>query len=250
MTLIMNEIHILDGLEKSVLVFAADRQITIKGKYDSSRKKLFKIAYLDAGVSYFGLAQVFPKGKTVYMSDWLPDFIKKQNSCTDLETFTNRLKSALNEIVPPKILMQNPSGFHLAGYNSQGYPDFFHFSNIGGNENFQYFNLQPKYGEPSSHFLGRDALEQGWNGIDPKSINNHVRIYRNGDIRAHESAWLKLDEIFAWIFQFPDFKRPSTIKDYQAYVKTKLEMIAYIYKKFARQQIVARPIDIFCLHRL
>ena len=54
MTLITNEIHMLDGFKKTILVFAADRRISkLDGSFDSNRKKLFEIPYLNAGISYF-----------------------------------------------------------------------------------------------------------------------------------------------------------------------------------------------------
>ena len=63
MTLITNEIHVLDGFKKTILVFVADQRITMPdGTYRKGRK-LFKIPYLEGGVSYFGLAEVFPSGR-------------------------------------------------------------------------------------------------------------------------------------------------------------------------------------------
>ena len=251
MTIITNEIHIIDGLNKSIILFAADRRLsTTDGNYHSTRKKLFKIQYLEAGVSYFGLAEVFPHGKRQYLSDWLPAFITINHDVPNLEVFSQRLRNELNRIVPSNILKNMPSGFHLAGYNENGYPDFFYFSNIGRSKDFRYVDLGEKYGEPASHFLGRDAKLLGWDGVNPQSVKPGSRIYRNGDIRAHVIAWEELDKMLLTLFQFPDFKRPSTVNEYEVYVKTKLEMLAYVYKKFAQKEIIASPIDVFCLQRL
>src|SRR5206468_10960061 len=80
MTLITNEIHMLDGFKKTLLIFAADRRLTNPdGSYAGSKRKLFPIPYLEAGISYFGLAEVFPKRGRGYLSDWLKDFIIKQS---------------------------------------------------------------------------------------------------------------------------------------------------------------------------
>jgi hypothetical protein len=44
MTLITNEIHMLDGFKRTVLVYAADRRITKPdGAYLSTQRKLFEI---------------------------------------------------------------------------------------------------------------------------------------------------------------------------------------------------------------
>jgi len=44
-----------------------------------------------------------------------------------------------------------------------------------------------------------------------------------------------------------DFKKPTTAQQYGEYVKFKFEIISYLYKKWAKIQIIARPIDVFML---
>jgi hypothetical protein len=52
MTLVLNEIYLLNGLGKSFIVAAADRRISKpNGTYDSTRRKLFPIPYLNGAVS-------------------------------------------------------------------------------------------------------------------------------------------------------------------------------------------------------
>ncbi len=41
MTLLLTEIHCLDGLSHSCVIFAADRRISRSGKYDGTRKKVY-----------------------------------------------------------------------------------------------------------------------------------------------------------------------------------------------------------------
>jgi hypothetical protein len=51
------------------------------------------------------------------------------------------------------------------------------------------------------------------------------------------------------VSQFPqDFRMPHTLSEYRDYVRFKFEFIAYIYKKWARHQIIGRPIDVFAWH--
>jgi len=79
MTLIFNEIHIVDGLDNTFMIAAADRRITYLDGRHENWKKLFKIHYLQGAISYFGLAEFHIKGKTgvINLSSWLPLFIKE-----------------------------------------------------------------------------------------------------------------------------------------------------------------------------
>lgn len=246
MTLITNEIHILDGFKKTVLVLAADRRISKRdGSFDSMRRKLFEIPYLDAYVSYFGLAKV----RAQYLSDWLPAFIRKNSDARCLKDFSFRLRDELNKVVPASVLRANASGFHICGYNAAGFPEFWYLTNIGGMDQFRYTDLQPQYALPSSDFLERDARKLDWDGLDPKSVRNGIWIYRNGDFRAHVAAWEKLNRMLGELLAFPDFWPLRTPEDLAKWVKFKLEVIAHFYRKFAAHQIIGRPIDVFSLSK-
>lgn len=250
MTLILNEIHLLNGLQTTLLIATADRQITKQdGTFDSLLTKLFAIPYLNGAVSYFGLATVYPKGQSQYLSTWMPDFIRRHSSADNLQSFAERLRNEVSQIISPAVLQTCGSGFHICGYNSMGLPDFWYFSNIGGMKGFQYIDLKPQYTYPKSHFLCRGATKVfGWDGNDPLSAKNGVQVYRNGDFRAHVAAWESLDEIFGRLFQFPDFKLPANPNEYGEYVKFKFEFIAYLYRKWAKKKIIGRPIDVLVLH--
>jgi len=231
------------------MVAAADRRLSNKnGSYGATRKKLFPIPYLKGAISYFGLAVlIFPDKSELYISDWLIAFIRNHAHCNDLASFSTNLRDQLSRVVPSNILKQVHSGFHICGYDSNGIPDFWYFSNIGRMQGYQYTDLRLEYGAPSSHFLDRDAKEHGWNGYDKSSVSNNVRIYRNGDLRAHVVAWEVLDSILQKLAKFPDFKIPTTEQLYGEYVKFKFEIIAYFYKKRAKTQIIARPIDVIVM---
>jgi hypothetical protein len=255
MTLILNEIHLLDGLNKTMLVAAADRRISWPDGLDrppESKPKLFPIPYLNGTISYFGLATFPMEGKTrsQYLSDWLPNFINKQSEVPDLRTFAQNLRNELHEVIPPASLQKEASGFHICGYNSQGLPEFWYLSNIGHLEHFHYLDLKPQYALPSPDFLERDAQNEfGWDGNNPSSATNGVQFYRNGDFRAHVALWEALDEAFSIFLQSPNFKRPSNPDEYRKYVKFKFEVIAYFYKKWAKKEIIARPIDVFICNK-
>lgn len=248
MTLIVNEVHLLDGLSKSVLVCAADRRITWPdGRYHSSQHKLFEIPYLRSFVSYHGLAQVYPQGKPVNMSEWLPRFIGKSHRVRDLGTFARNLRDDLHQVVPESRLKSTVSGFHLLGYSTEGSPDFWYLSNAGKprNPNDIYGNPLARYKEPSRDFLERDAKEHfGWDGTNSRSAKNGACVYRNGDILAHAVAWDQLHGILSSMVELPGFKRPRTRAEFEKLVRVKFEIIAYIYKHFAKSQIIGRPVDV------
>ena len=254
MTLVLNEIHLVQGLTRTVLVAAADRRITEPdGRYHSTRRKLFDIPYLQGTISYYGLACVYPNGngKPEYLSSWLPNFIRTHHSITTLSDFVSSLREKLHHVIPPAVLKKNASGFHVCGYQSDGLPDFWHLTNVGKLNGFCYSDLQPRYQCPTSDFLGRDARQHhGWDGKDPNSATgNTVRIYRNGDFRAHSIASEHLDEVLSHFFRFSDFARPTSVADYEKYVKFKLEVLAYIYHKWANKKIIGKPIDVIARAR-
>ncbi len=252
MTLVVNEFHTLEGLSKTLVVAAADRRLSNPdGSYRCHRRKLFGIPYLHGAISYFGLAEVVPRGRSTYLADWLPGFILKQSGVVDLQTFVHNLWDELQRVAPNDLLRKNASGFHICGYDARGLPDFWYLSNIGSMENLVYTDIKGAYAAPASHFLRRDAKTKfGWDGTDPATAINDARTYYNGDIRAHAALWDILDASLAALFQFPDFRRPTTPRGYGEYVKFKFEVIAYVYKKWAKKEIIAPPIDVIVLHNL
>jgi hypothetical protein len=245
MTLLLNEIHLVKGLTQTFLVAAADRRITVNGKYHSTRRKLFDIPYLQGAVSYYGLAYLCPGRQLVYLSSWLPDFIKVHYSVTTLEDFVRCLREELHRAIPPETLKINASGFHVCGYQADGLPDFWHLRNWGKLDGYRYSDLQPRYLPPTSDFLYRDAKSGfRWDGVNPGSASNGLQVYRNGDFRAHALASEYLDNMLCSFLRFSDFDRPVGVNGYAKYVKFKLEVLAYIYRKWAKQKIIDRPIDV------
>jgi hypothetical protein len=222
MTLLINEIHLVDGLKNTFQIAAADRRITRGNKIESPRRKLFPIPHLNSTVSYFGLA-AFPKaGKEIYFSDWLPNFISKSHQYKNLEAFSNHLRDTLNMEIPFTYRKKYHSGFHLSGYREDGLPEFWHFSNISGMDGPYYKEPVEHYGKPTSDFLQRDAINLfHWDESDPASAKNGGRVYRNGDIRTHAIVSEILDLAMNEIMKFEDFRRPKSIEDYADYVKFK-----------------------------
>jgi len=251
MTLVVNEMHLLDGLSKTLVVAAADRRISLDGEYADSRRKVLGIPYLHGAVSYFGLAKVYPPGREQWLDDWLSVFINSHSAVTDLGAFACELGRELGRVIPQSVLKRNASGFHICGYNQRGLPDFWYLSNIGCMDQFVYRDLSQRYDVPASHFLGRDAPANfGWDGVDPSTARDGHQTYRNGDIRGHEALWDALGRGLTALFHLDDFQGPGDPRQYGEYVKFKFEVIAYVYRKWAKKKIIDKPIDVLVAHNL
>ena len=254
MTLIINEIHINAKKSDCYIVACADRRITYK---DSTKKemnkKLFRIEYLNACVSYWGNTRIKNnQGNYETLSSWLPNFIKKSSSITNLYDFSVLLRSALNKKMHTSDLRSWDSGFHLSGFNNDNNPEFFHFSNTNWQvEKGKYVNTSFAYREPYADFAERDykSFFEG-NKIDwtkLKAIGHQT--YRNGDFTIHEAAWKKLDEAFDSIFGHNNFtfKRDRDDKNLYEYYKFKLKFIGDVYQRWGQTKNVGGPFDIVIL---
>ena len=188
MTLILNEIHGMGPNQQPLMIAAADRRISNQnGSYHSSRRKVFRVPKLFGAVSYFGLAAFPQETKSTFLSDWLPAFIQR-SAATSIAAFAQDLRDSLSAVVPRRLLLTQPSGLHLCGFDDDGRPDFWFISNIGGMNGFQYTDLRGSYFQPASHFLGRDAATFGLDPTTGRAPSGRVQIYRNGDFRVHAIA--------------------------------------------------------------
>jgi hypothetical protein len=245
MTLLINEIHTIDSLQNGYIVHAADRRITNNGKYDSTRKKVFEISYLNAGVGYFGLAQLNDKE---FFSSWLPNFINKNSDAQSLSQFAERLTGALNQKVEKFRLKNMISGLHLCGYNRARHPEFWIIRNSRNyDENAGvYRDLKTEY-YFEEEFLGRFAKEMGFESIGSIAPGHRCYYLVNGDVRSFHGIWDKLDPFLVGMFARENFKPLKGKAGLEQIAKWKLEVIASFYEEFAHKKIVGKPIDAFTL---
>ena len=223
MTLLLTEIHNHDSPTRAVIVFAADRRISIGTKFHSLRMKIHPIPRLCAAVGYFGLAEV----KSAPMIDWLRAHVLNDRS-SSVGEFAASLAAELNLDVPAARRRSTSSGFHVAGFNAQGLAEFWFVRNIDDS-----YQLTGTYAA-CEDFQGRDV------GALPAGA---AQIYRNGDIDAHVALWTKLDEALLPMLNRHDFKRVKTSTDYAHWVRFKMEVIAYTYKRWCKVSLIGRPID-------
>src|SRR5262245_12269154 len=100
MTLLVTEIHALDGLRRSRVLVAADRRLSLpNGRYGATRKKIFRCERLPVLVGYFGLASFRAGRRTVCFSDWLPTMLRRSTVAT-LDTLSHELAGELTALVP------------------------------------------------------------------------------------------------------------------------------------------------------
>jgi hypothetical protein len=229
MTLLTTEI--VRARAGDVVIFAADRRITRGTLPDGNRKKIFRIPNRQAGIGYFGLAEI-PLGSSIQpMSEWIQDFFFQLKPSDDLESIAQRLAAELNTAVPKSLRDAETSGFHLAGLAADGRAEFWFVRNIDDN-----FKLTQSDYQIREEFKSRDALALPQGALCG---------YRNGDIRAHVVAWEKIDESFGSLLGTPSFRPLTTIGDYVDWVKFKMELVAAFYEHFAMESIIGSPVDAF-----
>ncbi len=237
MTILVNEYHIGASITDATLVQVADRRITVNGNYHSSRKKVFKIPYLNATIGYFGLAQPHQRD---FFSSWVPNAIRNGTGIANLHDFVNYFLSRLNHDVSKTLLRNNPSGFHLSGFASDGIPEFHYIRNID-QMNGPYYNGFRDHYYHTEDFRSRDAIQNTNGTARPISnVANAIFWYVNGDLRSFWSFWQPVHHFVEQVGNDPSFSRPSSLSER---AKWKLEALASFYHSFARQKIVGKPID-------
>jgi hypothetical protein len=228
MTLLLTELHVREAPTTPMIIFAADRRISVGPQHHAQRKKIFPIPHRNAGIGYFGLAQV---GSTP-MSDWLTTYMRGNGPTQLLGDFATNLADRLNSSVPEAHRRDHVSGFHIAGFAPNGRMEFWYVRNTTDD-----YQCTGRY-SAREEFQNRDA-----NNLQPGT----AQIYRNGDIRSHVRLWTVLDQALVPLLAESDFRPLRTDDDYADWVRFKLQIIAYLYKKWCRNSIIGTPIDVLSL---
>lgn len=235
MTLLTTEIHNHNDPERALIVFAADRRISRSDREYDEREKILRVLELNAGIGYFGLAEVPQRGRRTPMAEWLRSFLAGASDCENLKELAAKLADSLNLAVPASLRRRVVSGFHIAGFDSQGRVEFWYVRNVDDDRR----TILGQFGARED-FQRRDA---------PRLSSGRVQIYRNGDLRAHVMAWEELDKSLGSLLNLPDFKQLAAPEDYVAWVKFKMELIAQFYEQFCTRSIIGRPVDAFAITR-
>ncbi|MHC1783056.1 MAG: hypothetical protein AB9891_09935 [Anaerolineaceae bacterium] len=243
MTILLSEIRLFTVPSKDIIFNAADRRITISGKFHSLRQKIFKIPYLNACVGYYGLAQL---DSSHYFSEWLPNFIYRSSENRDVEGFTHNLLYSLNKEIDKNFLHTNFSGFHVCGFDFDRTPKFFHINN----EIVMTGNL---YSSWTNNYITSEILLTRNNSSlrqdENESSCNIINIYYciNGDVRPFHSIWERLDNFVGEMVNQEVLTLPNIREKQEKIVKWKLTVISSFYSNFAKKVIIGRPIDVISL---
>ncbi|HLG15164.1 MAG TPA: hypothetical protein VJH03_11765 [Blastocatellia bacterium] len=247
MTLLLTEIWVGTDMHDVTIIFAADRRISYEKKFHALCKKIFRVPYLNAGIGFFGLAEVGQQPNATPMSDWLTSFITKNHDARTLSDFAHRLRDDLNRAVPRTSKISNPSGFHIAGFNQDGLPEFWYVRNIQNMDQHRYIGYLDRY-RVTEDFLRRDASRDiGYDGVSLKIPAPKMKGYRNGDIRGHMIAWKDLNSVLLRFLDLRDFRSLRTIPDFEEFTKFKMELIANVYEKYCTGSSIGKPIDVFSI---
>jgi hypothetical protein len=233
MTLLTTEVFDNLDVEKAVVVFAADRRISLSNQAYDTREKIFRVPGMPAGIGYFGLAEVPTNTIKRPMSDWLLEFLQTHASMSSLADLANELVVELNAAIPEAWRWKYISGFHLAGFDQIAGVVFWYIRNVEDDR-------QTLFGEYRARedFRRRDGPEL--------KAGAHM-IYRNGDIRAHVLAWQEIDTSLGCLLELPEFHSLLTVQDYVSWVRFKMQTIARFYETFCTVSIIGEPIDAFAI---
>lgn len=131
--------------------------------------------------------------------------------------------------------LHNPQSDRLGAARSGPQPEFWFVRNVDDE------------GEPTlGHYQPREEFQRR----DRRNLAaGEIQIYRNGDIRAHVTAWEKIDEAFGSLLGTPDFRPIATPRGYADWVKFKMGTIAAFYEHYCSRRIIGSPIDAFAFSR-
>jgi hypothetical protein len=217
----------------SMIVFAADRRISLGGRRYTDRPKIVPVPTKRAGVGYFGLAAVSVGGKQRHMDVWLTDFLAANTGLRSLADLATALEMELNRLIPAATREAYISGFHLAGFDANGQPEFWFVRNVGDDR----VRLLKHY-ETREEFQRRDSA---------RLPADAAQIYRNGDVRAHVAVWESIDTAFGALLGLPDFSPGMGPVTYMRWVQFKMEVIAHFYQRFCSTSIIGKPVDAFVI---
>jgi hypothetical protein len=71
--------------------------------------------------------------------------------------------------------------------------------------------------------------------------------FRNGDIAAHARAWEMIDEALGSLRGTPGFQPIRTHKDYQEWIRFKMNVLKSFHGKFQRKVLIGGRIDVLAL---
>lgn len=236
MTLLINQIHVDAERNDHFWIAAADEWLSNSKGFHSIRKKIFPIKRLNCCISYFGLAAYKINGKDIYIGDLIQKFIANDFISQTIKEFSCNIKNNLNSKIPNTVLSQEGSGFHICGFEANGLPVLYHFSNISGMNDIFYGTNSNSYNDVTEDFIGRDANNFGY---DPNNLTfneSGIFEYRNGDLSIHVNLSKDLLSTLKKIPEYGNYVNLRGPYHYAKMIDMLYKIIIKIQKEWAKKQ--------------
>ncbi|MCM2356806.1 MAG: hypothetical protein NDI77_01540 [Geobacteraceae bacterium] len=236
MTLLINQIHVDAEKNDHFWIAAADEWLSNSKGFHSIKRKIFPFKRLNCCISYFGLAAYKINGKDIYIGDLIQKFIANDSLSQTIRDFSCNIKTHLNSKVPNTVLSQEGSGFHICGFESNGLPVLYHFSNISGMNDIFYGTNSSTYNDVTEDFIGRDANNFGYDPNNLTFSKSGTFEYRNGDLSIHVNL---SKDLLSTLKKIPEYGNYVILKGPYHYAKMidmLYKIIIKIQKEWAKKQ--------------
>jgi len=239
-TLLVNQLHIDLHQGNHFWIAAADQLLTTKKGFHAIKTKIFAVKRLNCSISYFGLASFrrSSNSKEFFIGNIIESFISKDSTSQTIGQFAANIRNYLITAIPAAVLSQSHSGFHICGFESNGLPVLYHFSNITGMNGIYYGPPSQTYNNLTEDFAGRDAAQFGFNPTNMTFTRGGIQEYRNGDLSIHVHLARDLLSTMSSIQQYSNYISLSGPYQFASLIELLYKIISNIQKRWAKTQLI------------
>ncbi len=222
------------------IIFCTDRRLSIGNQRSREVTKFLPIHRLNAGICYFGVAQV----RGIQLTRWLRAFVQHSQDVT-ISDFANNLRTALTaQMLPAE--KSSGTGFQIAGYETiRGViaPTFWHVRNFSGMNGYGYLPGTSTF-DASEDFLQRDVANIPVAGLQSYLSGQH-HIYRNGMLFPYVQVFSFFEQLRGALpsQNSSQWTIPSTVEDIAVDTEFELVITEQIFRKYGRTQPVGGGIQ-------
>lgn len=251
MTLLINQFHIDHPHGNHFWIAAADQLLTTKKGFHAIKKKIFAVKRLNCSISYFGIAsfRMSSNSKEIFIGNIIESFISNDSTSQTIGQFAANIRAHLITVIPATVLSQANSGFHICGFESNGLPVLYHFSNISGMNGIYYGSPSQNYNNLTEDFAGRDAAQFGFNSTNMTFTRGGIQEYRNGDLSIHIHLARNLLSTMSSIQQYSNYISLSGPYEFSSLIELLYKIIISIQKRWAKTQLIGGKSTIMIIKR-
>jgi hypothetical protein len=215
------------------IIHATDSNVTSCGLPAGEARKVFKLPFLDAGLTVAGSYSVGGER----MDDWLTKFVQvqQQANCASLKQFATTLSQALEQQMTQKE-KAGGSMIHIAGYvpDADGsHPEFWFVRNI-----YSMDRRTGEYGDFKDTFqVTEDLWNRDWQCYKLGDLfrRGGYQLYTNGYTSGRISYWILQDYMaafFAQIWQNPAwrFRPPTSLEESRLLVDLYIRAVGVLFR--------------------